>query len=303
MARLFDAYIMVDWSAASKPTTGANSIWIGILARDARLKLQFQAVNPKTRLEARKLIDGLLAKLTGRGDRVLLGFDFSLGYPAGTAKALGLDTSTLPPWAAMHAHLASKLKDKPDNSNARFAIAAGMNYAISKGPFPFWGAPTRDVVSTLASTRPDFSGGKLDEFREIERYAKAAGLGNPKSGWQLAYAGSVGSQSLTGIPHVHGIRNTLEKSRIWPFEFTDGNLNEETLEDVSVVITEIYPSMIPVKPESGEVLDAAQTREIAHHYAALDAKNSLDGCFSTGKVLDEQKIMQIQSEEGWILGA
>ncbi|MGH1420982.1 MAG: hypothetical protein ACRBEQ_04125 [Hyphomonas sp.] len=303
MARLFDAYIMVDWSAASKPTTGANSIWVGILARDARLKLQFQAVNPKTRLEARKLIDDLLTKLTGRGDRVLLGFDFSLGYPAGTAKALGLDTSKQPAWAAMHKHLAGKLKDKPDNSNARFAIAAGMNYAISKGPFPFWGAPARDVVSTLGSTRPDFDKGGLAEFREVERHLKTTGAGNPKSGWQLAYAGSVGSQSLTGIPHVHGIRNAFESARIWPFEFENGNLSEESLNEVSVVITEIYPSMIPVKPESGEILDAAQTRAIAHHYADLDAKNSLDGCFSTGKTLDDQKILQIQSEEGWILGA
>ena len=35
MARLFDAYIIVDWSAASKPALGANSIWVGALARDA----------------------------------------------------------------------------------------------------------------------------------------------------------------------------------------------------------------------------------------------------------------------------
>jgi hypothetical protein len=51
MSRLFDAYIMVDWSAASKPVTGKNSIWIGILAKDARLKLQYQSVNIETRLK------------------------------------------------------------------------------------------------------------------------------------------------------------------------------------------------------------------------------------------------------------
>ena len=56
MARLFDAYIMVDWSAASKPVTGANSIWIGVLAKDARLKFQFTAANPDTRLKAVELI-------------------------------------------------------------------------------------------------------------------------------------------------------------------------------------------------------------------------------------------------------
>ena len=126
MAALFDAYIMVDWSAASKPVTGANSIWIGILAKDARLKLQFRAVNIETRLKAREFLEDMVGKLTKRGDRVLLGFDFSLGYPAGTAEALGLKLDGKAPWQAMHEHLASKLKDKPDNSNARYAIAAGM---------------------------------------------------------------------------------------------------------------------------------------------------------------------------------
>ena len=43
MARLFDAYIIVDWSAAGKPAQGANSVWIGALARDARLKFRFQS--------------------------------------------------------------------------------------------------------------------------------------------------------------------------------------------------------------------------------------------------------------------
>ncbi|WP_340693830.1 hypothetical protein [Hyphomonas sp.] len=302
MARLFDAYIMVDWSAAAKPTLGANSIWIGILAKDARLKLQFKAVNIDTRLKARAFLEDMVAKLTRRGDRVLLGFDFSLGYPAGTAKALGLDVSKQPPWAAMHAHLASKLKDKPDNSNARYAIAAGMNYAISKGPFPFWGAPARDVVSTLASTKPDFTDKPLPEFRLAESNLRDRKLGQPKSVWQLAYTGSVGSQSLTGIPHVHALRASWPNARIWPFETGTSELTEDDLQDVEVVIAEIYPSMVKAKAEKGETLDEVQVREIARHYSQLDEKGLLGATFSTGKSLDEGKIEQIQAEEGWILG-
>ena len=49
MARLFESYVMVDWSAASKPATGADSIWIGALTPDSRLKLAFKASNPPTR--------------------------------------------------------------------------------------------------------------------------------------------------------------------------------------------------------------------------------------------------------------
>ena len=303
MAALFDAYITVDWSAASKPVTGANSIWIGILAKDARLKLQFRAVNIETRLKAREFLEDMVGKLTKRGDRVLLGFDFSLGYPAGTAEALGLKLDGKAPWQAMHEHLASKLKDKPDNSNARYAIAAGMNYAVSKGPFPFWGAPARDVVSTLGSTKPDYGDGSLPEYRLVEAYLRDNKLGQPKSVWQLAYTGSVGSQSLTGIPHVHALREAWPGARIWPFEFDPAEpLTEETLTDVTVVMTEIYPSLTKAKPESGETLDAAQVRAIAHYYASLDEKGALSAAFSTAKSLEPAENTKIKAEEGWIPG-
>lgn len=302
MARLFDAYVMVDWSAASKPVTGKNSIWIGVLAKDARLKFKYQSANIETRLKAREFLEGIISKLTGRGDRVLVGFDFSFGYPAGTAAALGLDTGSLAPWQAMHAHLASKLKDKPDNSNARYAIAAGMNYAISRGPYPFWGAPARDEVSTLSGKKPDFEGQALAEFRIVEDWLRAQKLGQPKSVWQLAYTGSVGGQSMTGIPHVHGLRQSMPACRVWPFEFPEGALNSETLDGVQVVLAEIYPSLVKANPESGEPLDAAQVREIARHYSKMDEKGLLQPAISTGKSLDEREISQIQAEEGWILG-
>lgn len=302
MAALFDAYIMVDWSAAAKPSLGANSIWIGILAKDARLKLQYRGVNIDTRLKARAFIEDMVAKLTKRGDKVLIGFDFSLGFPAGTAAALGLDTSAQAPWQATYAHLASKLKDKPDNSNARYAIAAGLNYAISKSAFPFWGAPARDVVSTLSATRPDYDGGSLPEYRICENYLKEKKIGQPKSVWQLAYTGSVGSQTLTGIPHVHALRQAWPTSRIWPFELGTEALSAEALEGIDVVMAEIYPSLVKAKPEKGEVADEAQVREIARHYADLDEKGRLAAAFSTAKSLSPEQNRHITEEEGWILG-
>jgi hypothetical protein len=301
MPALFDAYIMVDWSAAAKPALGANSIWIGMLAKDARLKLQYRGVNIDTRLKARAFLEDIVGKLTKRGDRILLGFDFALGYPAGTAAALGLDVTAQPPWAAMQAHLASRMRDKPDNSNARFAIAAGLNYAISKGPFPFWGAPARDAVSTLATTRPDFSGAPLAEFRLCENHLREKGRGQPKSVWQLAYAGSVGSQSLTGIPHVHALRQAWPNARIWPFETGPEALTEESLEGVSVVMAEIYPALIEARPGPGEVADEVQVREMARHYAALDEKGALGPLFSTINSRPAGEITRIIGEEGWIL--
>lgn len=301
MARLFDAYIMVDWSAAAKPTTGTNSIWLGVLARDARLKFQFTAVNPDTRLKATELILGLIAKFNRRGDRVLLGFDFSMGYPAGTAAALGLDTKSQPAWKAMQVFLASKLKDKLDNSNARYAIAAGMNYKISQGPFPFWGAPARDQVKTLAGKKGTFKGATLSEYRLTEEHARQTLKAKPKSVWQLAYTGSVGSQSLTGLPHIHRLLKDLPDAKLWPFETGFVPLSEDSLTGVQTVIAEIYPSALTITPEPGEVLDKAQVRTMAHHYCSLDEKRRLGDVFGPPDSLDKGKIMQIVAEEGWIL--
>jgi hypothetical protein len=302
MARLFDAYIMVDWSAASKPVTGANSIWIGVLARDARLKLQFQATNLSTRLKARAFLLDFVNRLIGRGDRILLGFDFSLGYPAGTAAALGLDTSKQSPWSAMHTYLATRFKDKEDNSNARYAIAAGMNYTISKSAFPFWGAPARDQVSTLSGTRPEFDGQALSEFRIVETHMRTRKIGVPKSAWQLAYTGSVGSQMLTGIPHVHALRQVWPNARLWPFETGLTAMDSESLAGVQIVLAEIYPSLFRAAPSAGETPDEAQVRAAAAHFAALDEKGRLGAAFSPSVNLSDTEKAACTSEEGWILG-
>jgi hypothetical protein len=42
VTRLFSAYVIVDWSAAAKPNTGADSVWIGVLKRDARFRMHFE---------------------------------------------------------------------------------------------------------------------------------------------------------------------------------------------------------------------------------------------------------------------
>lgn len=303
MPRLFDAYIMVDWSAAAKPVTGPNSIWIGLLAKDARLKFQFQAVNPDTRLKARDFLKDIIEKLTRRGDRVLLGFDFSLGYPSGTAAALHIADNEPQPWQAIHKHFASKLKDKADNSNARFAIAAGMNYAISKKAFPFWGAPSKDQVTTMSSKRPAYEENcSLAEYRTTEIYLRETYSVQPKSCWQLAYAGSVGSQSLLGIPHVHFLRSSFSNALLWPFETGLIELDEAALETTQLVIAEIYPSLLNVKATKEAPLDRAQVEAIAHHYCDLDRQSRLGSLFGPPKGLDMKKIPQIEQEEGWILG-
>lgn len=300
MSRLFDNYVIVDWSAAAAKATGADSIWIGVLRRDVRLKLRFEADNPPTRHAAMDRLAGLLDEFARRGDRTLLGFDFPMGYPAGTAAALGLASGPdLPPWAAMRAFLAREIKDKADNSNNRFQVAARMNRLISGGPFPFWGCPPRDALTTLQPKKTRAHGpGDLAEFRLTDRAAKGT---SPV--WKLYTAGSAGSQALTGIARLEALRARWPSMRLWPFETGLSTLTREALEGVDVVAAEVWPSLLPVTPAPGEVRDMAQTRTLARHFADLDEAGRLARLFDAPAGLSAEQQALVVGEEGWILGA
>ena len=86
---LFDAYLIVDWSAENRPKRGADSIWY-CLARRRAGGLEIEALeNVPTRAKAQALIAGHLARLASDGARVLAGFDFPNGYPKGFARRAG----------------------------------------------------------------------------------------------------------------------------------------------------------------------------------------------------------------------
>ena len=295
MPRLFDHYIMVDWSAASVPTTGKDSIWIAELgARTGRCRFN----NPPTRDEAMRVLERRLALLVSSGERALLGFDFSLGYPAGTAKALGLEGK---PWRAMHDYLSRHINDAGDNGNNRFDVAARINAVISGGAEPFWGVTSKRHVSrSLSPKKPNIT--SLPELRVVEQYLRDQKLGAPKSVWQLAYIGSVGSQSLMGIPRISALRDRFPQSKLWPFETGFKALSETDLQHPPIIIAEIYPSLVKPRAKKGETLDKAQVRAIARHYWEMDKSGRLGAAFAPPSGFNAEILSNINKEEGWILG-
>ena len=46
---LFDAYVVVDWSAAGQPKTGRDSIWFALYTREGGRLRRKALVNPATR--------------------------------------------------------------------------------------------------------------------------------------------------------------------------------------------------------------------------------------------------------------
>ena len=296
MSRLFNAYVIVDWSAAAKPTTGADSVWIGVMKRDVRFRLTFEAFNPATRAEAEKRLTALLDDFRKRSERALLGFDFPLGFPRGFAGALNLPGEA--PWRAAWDQLDRMVKDKPDNTNNRFGVGSEINRRMTGGPFPFWGCPPKDALTTLQPKRTrDHGPDDLPEFRHADAAAKAASI------WKLYYNGSVGGQALLGIPFVRRLQAARGPGfRIWPFETGFRNLSEADLAGVEVVAAEVYPSLYKAQPGPGEVKDLAQVRVTAEHFAKLDEAGKLGAVFGPGKGLAPEVVADAEREEGWILG-
>lgn len=287
---------MVDWSAASKPATGPDSIWIGVLKRNVRFQFAFEGSNPSTRKEAETFLERLLADLAKNSERTLVGFDFPLGFPRGTAAALKLKTA--PPWTALHAFVAGEVKDKPDNANNRFQVGAKMNRLMTGEAFPFWGCPARDEQTTLRAKRPrDHGAEDLPELRFADQAVKG-----PQSIWKLYYQGSVGGQALTGLPVVRRLAAGFgTRARVWPFETGWKALRPGDLDGVDVVFAEIYPTLFAPKPGAGEVKDLVQVRAAAEHFAALDEKDKLAPLFGPKAGVQVDPAI-VEGEEGWILG-
>lgn len=291
--RLFQAYVMVDWSAATRPVTGLDSIWVAVMKRNVRFQMALETHNPSTRAEAEALLTAVLDDLKRKRERVLVGFDFPLGFPRGTAAALNLQGE---PWRAMLEFVAREVKDKPNNTNNRFQVGAKMNRLMTGQAFPFWGAPERDAQATLSTKRPrEHTENDLPEFRLCEQAIKG-----PTPIWKLYYQGSVGGQALTGMPIVKRLRDE-RAAKIWPFETGWRPLAPADLDGLDGVLAEIYPSMFGAKPAGREVKDEAQVRGACERFNALDEKGQLAPLFGPAK--DDPRREIVEREEGWILGA
>ena len=301
--RQFDAYVMVDWSAASKPVTGKNSIWYAV-GRQGKAGPDIETANFATRSAAIAEIKRRLLDFKTRKQSVLVGWDFPHGYPRGFARRLGLDGT---PWLETWRFLAerSDLLDRDDNSNNRFEIAAALNRKHFKAGFPFWGHPAgREIAGLMPTKTPGFGQDEIAERRLVET---APYVAKAKSVWQLAYNGSVGSQALLGIPWVHRLRHDRDlapHSTIWPFETGLRALTRPAPAAPWIVHAEIYPSLWSsrIKPGPGQTLDEAQVRAVVSLLAERDEAGALPRMFAGTADLSAAERRSVEQEEGWIFG-
>jgi len=295
---LFDAYLMVDWSASSVPKRGADSIWYALLLRDGTQLREAALANPPTRAQAADGLGHVLAGLVAEGRRTLCGFDFPNAYSAGFAAAAGFAGE---PWRAVRDGIAGLVEDAADNRNNRFAVAAELNRRVSGARFPFWNCPPGHAGPHLGPTKPAGYGERFAERRLCEAHVPRA-----QPCWKLYTTGSVGGQALLGIPVQRALALAPElgtATRTWPFETGFGPPDDGRCR---IVLAEVYPSLWPeiARPAlaPGEVKDAAQVRLTARRLAERDLAGRLSADLA-GPPLDAARRRVVEREEGWILGA
>jgi molybdopterin-guanine dinucleotide biosynthesis protein B len=205
-----------------------------------------------------------------------------MGYPAGFAERLTGTASAQAVWR----WLADAVSDGPDNRNNRFAVAARINALFPEGPGPFWSHPTGQHWPGLPYRRVgiDYAALGLTETRAAE-----AAVPRAKSPWMLFNPGSVGSQSLLGLPMIHRL-GQMPGVSVWPFEAAEG---------APVVIAEVYPSLLAgdvamLANADGLPADQAQVRLLSRALYTLSRADGLAPLLTAPP---------IAAEEGWILGA
>lgn len=270
---MFDSYVIVDWSAAGTPRVGKDSIWIAVL-RCGGLTLH----NPATRVEAESGLRTLLTQEACAGRRVLAGFDFAFGYPAGLSARLGPGG-----WRAVWSALAERVQEGPRNANNRFDVGGDLN-GLFCAPGPFWGNGLKRDVVDLPRLKPGGWGGTLP----VNRRACDGLAPGAQEVWKLSGAGSVGGQALTGIAMLERLRQATGAA-VWPFEWPT---------DQGIVLAEVFPSLWPVAQDPARVRDAVQVRDLALRLAGWARQELLAATLDAPL----NAAPDVRAEEGWILG-
>jgi molybdopterin molybdotransferase len=275
--RPFDSILVVDWSSGNDtgPRPRPDAVWSALARDDGRVE---PPVYHRNRQAAEAAIAGTLAAELACGRRVLAGFDFPFGYPAGFAARVTGRADPLALWD----WYATELTDSP-RRNDRFALAARVN-GLFPGEGPFWFNGLKAELPGLPRRKPVWHPAWPAERRLAEaRAPRAFPL------WQMGGAGAVGGQAMTGMAALARLRARLGAAvAVWPFEPLDA----------PVALVEVWPSLfaleIAAARQPGEVKDAAQVRVLAGRIARMQAEGTLAAALEAPRAA--------VAEEGWILG-
>lgn len=275
--RRFDRVIIADWSASSAPSPArpcADAIWLGTTSQCPDITTITEYYRTRAAAEA-AIVAGINSAIQ-TGERLLIGFDFPMGYPQGYAERL----TGRPAASAVWQWLADRITDDGNNCNNRFAVAADINQRLG-GNGPFWGRPATMRLENLPMVKSvDYFRLGLAERRQVETLVPRA-----QPVWKLYTTGAAGSQGLMGQPMIHRLSQFPGVS-VWPFDTPTS----------PVVLAEVYPSLLAtaVAKDSAPIKDEVQVRLLSKAVYNLAQNQGLEPMLTAPN---------IALEEGWILGA
>lgn len=271
----FDRVIVADWSASSALSPArpsADAIWLGHIDANGA-----QSSYHRGRASAEAALSQAIDSAVVKGESLLIGCDFPMGYPTSFAARLTGTASARAVWA----WLAEHIEDAPDNRNNRFQIAAQINrhFATETSNGPFWGRPTSLNLPDLPATKSiNYNALNLCERRVVETLVPRA-----QPVWKLYTTGAAGSQGLIGQPMIHRLCQRPGVA-VWPFD-----------PSAQITLAEVYPTLIAtaVAADPAAIKDETQVRLLARALFRLSQQNRLAPLLDTPP----------SAEEGWILGA
>ena len=302
---MFDTYLFVDWSACNRVRNRPckDGIWVGIKREDLWDSHYFP-----TRNSCITWILQFLIEEVRRERGVLIGFDFAYGYPIGFHAALGLNGLT--PWQSVWEFLSHEITDNDCNESNRWEVASRVNAVIDRdGMGPFWGCPKGYANRHLSATSPGFpyvssQGVVLNRLRVTETTLRGV-----QPAWKICYNGSVGSQTLVGIPKLQQLRHheqLCQHSAVWPFE--TGFISTLSDRRPLIIHAEIWPGIIEVHAKAlqqkhGYIRDRAQVLALARWAYEHGQTGTLLPLFAPPVGITADDCERAISHEGWILGA
>ncbi|SHE38669.1 molybdopterin molybdotransferase [Ferrithrix thermotolerans DSM 19514] len=304
---MFETIMVVDYSASSRPKTGKDTIWLGVI------RAPFEGVelyNPPTRFRLSEIIKAVVKDSVDDQHRALLALDFAISYPASFIETFyrctrGLATHedsnpfsvNLLPTEIVHLYLylERSVVDDSKNRNNRFDVASELNRAI--GQRVFWGHPTRHSSQPWLYAHKDKRSLELiGEYRNCDQGARTiSGRRFISSPFQLYGAGSVGSQSILGIARLMRLARELQDQGVaidlWPYPM-------QSIAPAPLTLCEWWPSMIQLPDVYNGPKDRQQVICSCKYLSKLQDSGELTQLLND-RILDKDNPSYL---EGAILG-
>jgi metallothiol transferase len=272
---VFDLYAFADYSGAE--SLAAQRKHIVLAAGDG----QELHLHHHTRESLYTALCDLLLQAHREGKRVLFGVDHSYSFPSGFYEAVTGRQQTS--WDDLLDLLPPHAKPREWAAAINALLVEKMDLPLGSAG-PFWGANFKPQERDPKFPHHEVN---LPERRLVELRDRRL-----KPIYKLGGAGSVGLQSLFGIPQLARLRRFCREHDIplhaWPFDGWELPANGH-------VLAEVYPTLY----NHGTRTDENDAAACVTHLAACDAQAKLLPLFQPELPPADRARAQL---EGWVLG-